>query len=223
MDIYTYKDGCRAGLNTYLRQSLGYLPELKGARLLDAGCGTGVSSCEIAHITDWHITALDLDEASLRVLRQKIARLDIEDRFTVVRGGMEDSGLPGNSFDVILAEGLFNAIGFECGLSLCGAHLKDVGYMIIHDTFEGREEKRRLFKQYGFEVLAEIELDEATWKEKYCACLEKGLAAFTAQTLMTDDEKNLLALMEHEIALFKADPSAFRSVYYIVKRQRESG
>ena len=190
---------------------------------MDAGCGTGVSSCEIARITDWHITALDFDDAGLRVLRQKIARLGFADRFTVVRGGLEDARLPGSGFDVILAEGLFNAVGFESGLSLCGAYLGDIGYMIIHDEFRDRTEKRRLFGQYGFEVLAEIVLDEAIWEEKYCACLEKGLERFAAQKLKTDDEKNVLALIEREIALFKADPSAFRSVYYIVKRQRESG
>jgi len=219
MDIYAIRDECRANFNTTLRKALSFLPKMDGAHLLDAGCGTGVSTCEIARITDWHITAMDIDNNSLDMLRCKIARLGLTERIAVDCSGLEDAGLAKHCFDIILAEGLFNIIGFERGLVQCDAYLKGGGCMIIHDEMQGRKDKLRLFTQSGYCVLGEITLDEAAWGEKYCACLKAGISSVDERMMKREHERALLAQIKSELAMFEASPMVFRSIFYVVQKK----
>jgi arsenite methyltransferase len=116
MNIYDLRDKCRQNFNKYLRQIISLISDMKGKQFLDIGCGTGVSACFIAQTFDYFITALDINESSLKVLRKKIKYLGLEDKIKVLKGSFEMLGKNEVMFDTILAEGLFNVIGFETGI-----------------------------------------------------------------------------------------------------------
>jgi magnesium-protoporphyrin O-methyltransferase len=62
----------RAGRDQMRQNLLDWLPQdLAGARVLDAGCGTGASSVELAQ-RGAHVTAVDLSAALLEVARRRM-------------------------------------------------------------------------------------------------------------------------------------------------------
>ncbi len=195
--------------------SVGPYPDTDDAQLLDIACGTGVSICEIAKATDCHITAMDIDSESLRVLEEKLTGR-LAERISIVQADLTSANLPVHSYDIVLAEGIFNAIGYDAGLSITSRWLKDGGHMIIHD--EWRSNAEDMLSRRGFEILAERRLDETMWGELYYLCLEKHIAQLTAQNPDDDALQKQLAPVIDEIRQYKATPAMFRSVYHVVRK-----
>ncbi len=215
MTIFEIKDKCRANFNPYLMEAFDIIPIQEHTKLLDIACGTGVSICAIARATDCHITAMDIDSESLRVLENKLTGR-LAGRIKTMHADLKSASLPAHSYDIVLAEGIFNVIGFNDGLSIASRWLKHGGHMIIHD--EWRDDAADKFRDYGFEVLMERRLDETMWGRLYYACLEAHIAQMTAQD--TDDaalRKQLASVMD-EIHMFKTTSAVFRSVYYVVRK-----
>ncbi|MCG8484830.1 MAG: class I SAM-dependent methyltransferase, partial [Clostridia bacterium] len=147
MNLYEIKDYCRSNFNVYLKKAIEQIPPIQDVNFLDIGCGTGVSILEIAKITNYNLTAIDTDEDSLKILENKIQRSNYSERISVMRGAIETVNLPEKNYDIILAEGLFNIIGFENGLLISSGFLADNGYMIIHDELKDRAFKLQIFKK----------------------------------------------------------------------------
>src|SRR5271166_5161447 len=62
----------RAGREDMRRTLLGWLPEdLRGARILDAGCGTGALSVEVAR-RGAHVVATDLSPTLIALARERL-------------------------------------------------------------------------------------------------------------------------------------------------------
>lgn len=216
MKALDLRDTCRAKFNPYLRQAMAALPEMCGAHMLDAGCGTGVSLCEIARITDWRFTAVDTDAASLDRLREKISRNGWDARFSLRCGRVQNVTLKADSFDVVLGEGLLNVIGFETGLSICGGLLKRGGWLILHDELAGRDEKHALFAKRGYDVHREIVLTSDVWNDAYIACLREKTRDLSPQS---EADEAVLAQIRREIAMFDDNASAFESIYYVLQKR----
>src|SRR5436190_2530080 len=67
--------------------------------ILDLGCGPGYFAERLANwLPTARITALDLDERMLGLARQRLAQ-----RATVIQAAAEQTGLPAESFDFVLA------------------------------------------------------------------------------------------------------------------------
>ncbi len=218
MNIYEIRDNCRSNLNEYLSRALNHIPIIEDTNILDIGCGTGVSVCEIAENFNCRITAVEPNKEEICILKKKIEMLIHPERMSIINDSIETVKLPEKSFNLILAEGLFNITGFEKGLLLTSKWLMDEGYMIIHDEEENKEMKLRLFNKNGFKVINSIELDETIWWEKYFGCIEKEIVS-----LKKANQKgvNVEKIFKHEISeikMYKEDPSGFRSIYYIIKR-----
>lgn len=60
------------------------LPEVEGARVLDLFAGSGALGIEALSRGAVHATFIDMDKTALKVLRQNLAELGLEDRATVV-------------------------------------------------------------------------------------------------------------------------------------------
>ncbi len=206
---YEIRDRCRRNLNKYTVEAFSLIPPIDKPLILDMGCGTGVPALALTKISNGRIYAVDSDDSCLLWLEEKVKALNCADRIKVIHASAFDENLFDEKFDIILAEGLLNVIGFETGLPVLIKHLKDIGYLIIHDEFKSAREKRALFKKYNLEMLSSFVLDENVWRDAYYRCLEK---------LISKGDDGLFEKERYEIMEFKKNPEILRSRYYVLKK-----
>ena len=218
MELYEIKDSCRSNFNKYLIRAFEYIPAIEDANVLDMGCGTGVSDYAIAEIFNYRITAVDLNEVSLNILKKKIVKLKYPERISIVHSSIKTAKIPEKNFNIILAEGLFNSIGFEKGLSIASSFLANNGYMIIHDEFNNEEMKLELFRKHHFKVITSFILNEKVWWEEYISCMKKHIEVMKKTMSTTANTKKIFERELYEIELYEKEPMKFRSIYYVIQK-----
>ena len=208
---FNIKDNCRKGLLKYLSKAISIIPSIESPLILDVGCGSGVPSLSLAKNYNATITAVDCDTKSINRLEEKVKELNLSNRVTVINNSLFDMELEENQFDIILAEGFLNVVGFQKGFLKIIKLLKRNGYIIIHDTYQNQNKKIKLIEKNKCKIINTFRLDEHIWWNDYYKCLEKKIALIKNEKLLELFKSEL-----HEIELFKRDSSQFNSVYYII-------
>ena len=91
----------RAGRDRMRATLLGFLPaDLRGCRLLDAGCGTGALAIEAAR-RGADVTAVDISPTLIGIARQRVPEKLGDGRITFIAGDMLDPKL--GTFDHVVA------------------------------------------------------------------------------------------------------------------------
>ncbi len=128
----TFKfNGYGRSLEKYLRK---HLPPLsRSARILDAGCGTGLLTLSLLKAVKRpvHITAVDLSASSL-ITAQKAVSENLEGHNKVVFTQANVLALPftDDSFEMIVTSGALEYVPLEEGLSELARVLAPGGYML---------------------------------------------------------------------------------------------
>ena len=213
-EYHQIKDNCRTGLLKYLAKAVSLLPKVNNPRILDIGCGTGVPTIWLSENFGGIITAIDTDGNALEYLHAKIIDKKLENQITTCNISFFDLKTEPHSFDIILAEGFLNIIGFKEGLFGMMALLKEGGYFVIHDEYEDHEKKCDFIRKNHCDIVGTVFLDESVWWNDYYKQLEEGI-----ESLDVIQRKDLFKAELNEIELYKKDPSPFRSIYYVVRRQ----
>ncbi len=211
---FRVRDKCRKQLLPYLDNAISLIPQIKDCKVLDVGCGSGVPSLFIVEKFDSHVTAIDIDRRSINEFQRKVKELNYQEKFTIHNSSLNDVNPKINYFDIILAEGFLNVIGFEKGFINLLKHLKPNGYFIIHDDYQGNDEKTKLIGNNNCEILDSFSLDENIWWDKYCSCLENNISKI--------ENSDLLELFKSdikEVEMYKEDPTQFRSRYYTIRKK----
>ncbi len=146
-------------------------------------------------------------------MEEKVKELNLSNRITIVNSSLFDLELEENLFDIILAEGFLNVVGFQKGFSKVIKLLKRNGFFIIHDEFRNHNKKTEFIESNNCKILDSFRLDEHVWWNDYYKCLEKEISS--------QEKKYFLKLFKtdlYEIELFKQDPSQFNSVYYVIEK-----
>lgn len=210
LNTYEIRDNCRRNLAKYTLKAFSCIPKIDNPAILDVGCGTGEPVLALLEICNGKIYAVDSDKACVSILNEKVNALNYSNRIKVIHASLFDTNLFREKFDIILAEGLLNVIGFENGLPILIKHLKQMGYLIIHDELHNDAEKKNLFQKYNLKLLSSFILDEDVWWNDYYFCLEKSIK--------NKDDELLFEKEINEIIEFKKNPKSCRSIYYILKK-----
>ena len=213
------RDRIRKRLLKYTRKALRMLPRLNRPRILDIGCGSGVSTMELARLTDGEIIGLDIDQDMLDVLRLKIEEAGLRDRFKVINRSLFDMEFPDESFDLVWAEGSINVIGFKKGIQEWKRLLKPGGFMVVHDERGNVGEKLDQISSCGYELLGYFEMDTETWRTEYFLPLETLVLETRAKKPYAPGVLEALHDAQRELDMFKEDPERNSSVCFVMKRR----
>ncbi|MFC1933513.1 class I SAM-dependent methyltransferase [Chloroflexota bacterium] len=212
------KDKIRKRLLKYARKAFRMLPEMDRPRILDIGCGSGISTLELARLSKGEIVAIDIDQPALDKFDIRIRRAGLTDRIRSVNCSMFDMDFPNESFDIIWSEGSIYAIGFERGLREWKRFLKPAGFIMVHDEQGNVKEKLEQISNCGYELLGYFILSTETWWTEYFAPLEKWIAEYGIR--YTDNPKILEDLHQAQVELdmFNKNPERNSSVCFVMKK-----
>jgi len=212
------KDKIRKHLLKYTRKAFRMLPEMDRPRILDIGCGSGISTLELARLSQGEIVAIDIDQPALDKFDIRIRQAGLTDRIRSVNCSMFDMDFPNESFDIIWSEGSIYAIGFERGLREWKRFLKPSGFIMVHDEQGNVKEKLEQISNCGYELLGYFILSTETWWTEYFAPLEKWIAEYGIR--YTDNPKILEDLHQAQVELdmFNKNPERNSSVCFVMKK-----
>jgi ubiquinone/menaquinone biosynthesis C-methylase UbiE len=195
------------------------IPQMDRPRILDIGCGSGVSTFELARLSRGEIIGIDIDQPALDKFTRKIKEAGLTARVQAVNCSMFDMDFADEIFDMIWSEGSIYAIGFETGLREWRRFLKPGGFMVVHDEQGNVKEKLKQISKCGYELIGYFILSEDTWRTEYFAPLEKLIAGSRAR--YSDDPKVLEELhqAQKELDMFKKHPERNSSVCFVMKKK----
>ena len=186
---YEGKDKIRERLLKYTRKAFRMLPNMDRPRILDIGCGSGVSTLELARLSRGKLIGIDIDQPALDKFTRRIKEAGFSDLIQVINCSMFNMDFPNESFDTVWAEGSIYAIGFERGLREWKRLLKPGGSMVIHDEQGNVSEKLEQISNCGYELLGYFMLSKEIWWTEYFTPLEKWIAE--SRTTYIHDSKGL--------------------------------
>jgi ubiquinone/menaquinone biosynthesis C-methylase UbiE len=212
------KDDIRRRLCKYTRKAFLTLPSLDKPRILDIGCGSGVSTLELAELSNGEIIGIDIDQSALNRFNKYIEKAGLATRVQALNCSMFNMNFTNHSFNIIWSEGSIYAVGFENGLREWERLLTSDGYMVIHDEKGDVSKKLHQISSCSYEILDYFILDQETWWTEYFAPLEKLINESRKKT--TDDPKILeeLSRAQEELDFFRKYPERNSSVCFVIKK-----
>ena len=213
-EYYKIKDRARKGLLKHLKKVFSDVPLKENPKILDIGCGTGVPTIWLAENYGGTITAIDTDRDALECFKAKITEKGLEDQITLINISFFDFKVEPGSFDLVLAEGFLNVVGFREGFARVIELIRKGGYFVIHDEYRDHEVKCKFMRQHGCVLTGSVLLDEKVWWTDYYEPLEQVISSSGQDSGKLDFKSDL-----KEIDLYKLDPLSFRSIYYVVMKQ----
>jgi len=199
------------GLVKYLEQELNNLPEFNNPKILDIGCGSGVPTLWLAEKYTGTITAIDTDKHLLGFLEHKIQRKKTSGKIEIKNVSFFDLLAEPECYDLILAEGFLNIVGFEMGFKRVIEKIKIGGYFIIHDEYKDNDLKIALIQKNNCKIVNSLLLDETIWWRDFYGQLEIEINKPENAHL-----RSLFINEIKEIDQYKKNPSLFKSIYYVV-------
>lgn len=204
----------RANLLKYARIAFQLLPPMARPAILDAGCGTGVPTLELARLCDGRILGVDTDAAALQRLRDRIAEHQLEARVRTLQCSFTDLPPGTGPFDIVWAEGSISGLSFTAALAVLSRQLKPEGFLVVHDEEGNCLAKAKSAQSAGFEVRALFVLPGSLWWNEYYRPLEAALAAATAV-----HPPFQLQRLREEVERVRSDPSRYGSAYFILRKK----
>ena len=132
-DLMFRFNGYGRSMEHYLRENLPPLPT--GARILDAGCGTGLLTLALLRVLrrPASITAVDLSARSLQTARRAVRKLEQAARHTVAFVQADALALPfaGESFDLVVTSGVLEYLPLREGLGEIARVVAPGGHLVF--------------------------------------------------------------------------------------------
>jgi SAM-dependent methyltransferase len=212
------KDGVRARFLPYTRRAFALLPLVDRPLILDAGCGTGVPTLELARLGGGTVVALDSDMAALVALRRRAAREGVTGAVPIVLASLHDVDFLAGSFDVVWCEGAVTPLGFAVALRRWRGWLRRGGFLVLHDEKGSVAQKLEEISAAGFELLAHFEVAAEVWEREYRDPLEQRIRALRESCGGDSRVLAALAAEEQELEVFARDPASCASEFFVMRK-----
>jgi SAM-dependent methyltransferase len=201
------------------RKAYRLLPQLDQPRILDIGCGQGQQTIELARLAESEVIGIDIDQAALSKLRQRIDEACLGDRIKAVHVSLFDNQFADNTFDVLWEEGVFHLLDASKSLPECWRLLKPDGYLVMHETIIWFESIREKLPEFSFQLVDQHMLPKHFWWTDYGAPLEESIRTYRE---MHGDAMDSLKLAEYKsiVADIKSDPDRTDSGIYLMRKLR---
>jgi SAM-dependent methyltransferase len=199
------------------RQAYRLLPQLEQPRILDIGCGQGQLTMELARLAQSEVIGIDIDQAALSRLRQRIDEACLGGRIKAIHVSLFDNEFDNNSFDLLWEEGVFHLLDVSRSLSECRRLLKPDGYLVMHETIVWFESIREKLPEFSFELVNQHMLPKHFWWTDYGAPLEQRIRTYLE---IRGDATDFPKLAEYKgiVADIKSDPDRTDSGIYLVRK-----
>ncbi len=216
------QDQLREQMLPYLRRAFQQIPPRTKPRILDIGCGSGVPTLELAHLSGGEVTGIDIDADALQRLSEKVQGVELGDRVHIVHGSLKTMDFPVASFDILWAEGSIYVIGFKQGLRAWKAFLKPGGYLVVHDAVENLDQKKRHITTCGYQLKDHFILGHEVWWNNYYESLDKAVQQIRQHNPTEPELVTALERAEREIQGYHEHPERYRSVYFIMHNEDQT-
>jgi ubiquinone/menaquinone biosynthesis C-methylase UbiE len=229
------------GDNASTRKALEMMTSLpQQPEILDVGCGPGVQTLELAHVTGGRVTAVDTHQPFLDRLQAQVDAEAQADQIICMNMSMDDLDFPNRSFDAIWSEGAIYIMGFGKGLADWKRLLKPGGCIAvteatwlkpdppkeIADFWNGAypamtsvKENLKTIESLGYRLLGHFTLPESCWLEEYYAPMLERIAMLRLK--YADDVEKQAMLDEElaEITLYRKYSDWYGYEFYIMQAE----
>jgi ubiquinone/menaquinone biosynthesis C-methylase UbiE len=168
------------------------------------------------------IRRIDIDQAALSRLRQRIDEAYLGDRIKAIHVSLFEKQFADNSFDPLWEEGVFRLLDASKNLPECWRLLKPDGYLVTHETIVRFENIRDKLPELSFVLMDEHMLPKHFWWTDYGAPLEERIRAYRE---IHGDAMDSPKLAEYKriAADIKSDPDRTDSGIYLMRKLPLSG
>lgn len=206
-------------------------------KILDVGCGTGVSTIELARLSEGEIHAIDTGTEYLEVLNEKLKKLRLQERVSTYLQSMDQLEFEKKSFDLIWSEGALYNMGFKRGLTYMKQFLKPKGYLAVSELtwfrdnppeelleywkeeyplMKNGKENKEIIESSGFELIGSFQQPKSDWIKEYYDPLSERINILREQQGNDDDFMNFLDWNQKEIDIYHKYSDFYGYEFYIM-------
>jgi ubiquinone/menaquinone biosynthesis C-methylase UbiE len=221
-------------------KALSFIDDItKISRAADLGCGTGGQTITIAQNIGGEIIGVDQFSQFVDVLNNNAKQSNLDKRVKGIVASIENLPFENEEFDLIWAEGVIDAIGFENGLHHWNRFLKKDGYIAVTnpswfsnehpaevEKFWGDagselhsvERNIGIMQKYGYSFVSSFVLPKNCWTENYFIPREKAEQAMIKKYAENKMLSESVAMDKYEAELFEKYNQYYGYAFYIGRK-----
>ncbi|MDX1592550.1 MAG: class I SAM-dependent methyltransferase [Balneolaceae bacterium] len=208
-------------------------------KVADIGCGTGSSALLIANELNASVTAVDLLDPFLDILKIRAEETGLSGRITTLSCSMDHLPFEDEEFDILWSEGAIYIIGFERGVREWKQYLKPGGYLVVseitwltgtrpselqkhwdhhYSEIDVASSKISVLENSGYSPAGYFTLPEYCWLDNYYNPMMKRFDAFLKRNGNSAEAKDIVESEVKEIELYKKYSEYVGYGFYIARK-----
>ncbi len=236
-----YRQGPGGDAETELALNLARIDRAAPLKVADIGCGTGASTLLLARLLDARITAVDLLQDFLDVLRERAECAGVADRISTLACSMDSLPFANEELDMIWSEGAIYNIGFARGVAGWRRFLKAGALLVaseitwLTDSRPGELQKHwdreypeidsasariRILEKNGYSPVGYFVLPEHCWLDHYYRPMRARFAEFLKQHGNSEEARAVVAAEQREIELYERYKAHIGYGMYIARKTK---